>query len=94
MRFKPRTDLERIVETINKYTYNSKNNKIIQEQIKRMNINSIKKIKGNNKNIFNKKNNFVNNKNNNNNSNSNSSSSISFSLDSKGENTKHLNLNE
>jgi hypothetical protein len=104
MRFKPRTDLERIVETMNKYTYNSKNNKIIQEQIKRMNINSIKKIKGNKNNIFNKKNSFFNNKNNsnisninnnnNNNSNSNSSSSISFSIDTKGENTKHSNFNE
>ena len=86
MRFKPRTDLERIVESMNKYTYNSKNNKIIQEQIKRMNINSIKKTKG-------KK--IIKNKNFNNNSNSSSSSSFSLSVDSKGqESTKRLNLNE
>lgn len=45
MRFKPRTELERIVDALNHYNYNKKNTEIVKKQIKKMDFNTVKKLK-------------------------------------------------
>lgn len=39
MRYRPRTDLERIFDTINQYSYGSVNKEIIKKQLKSLNLN-------------------------------------------------------
>ena len=45
MRFKHRTQLERIVEQLNHYNYNEKNNEILKKQIRKLKLDAVKKPK-------------------------------------------------
>ena len=45
MRFKHRTQLERIVDQLNHYNYNEKNNEILKRQIKKLKLDAVKKPK-------------------------------------------------
>ena len=45
MRFKHRTQLERIVEQLNHYNYNEKNNEILKKQIRKLKLDTVKKPK-------------------------------------------------
>lgn len=53
MRFKPRTELERIVDALNHYNYNKKNTEIVKKQIKKLDLNTVKKLKVKNLNKLN-----------------------------------------
>jgi hypothetical protein len=48
MRFKPRTDLERIFEAINEYSYGRVNKEIIDKQLKALELNYMKKVENEN----------------------------------------------
>lgn len=43
MRFKPRTDLERLYYTINEYSFGKVSKEVIDEQLKQLNLNEVKK---------------------------------------------------
>lgn len=45
MRFRPRTELERIVDSLNHYNYNKKNAEIVKKQMKKLDFTSMKKVK-------------------------------------------------
>ena len=44
MRFKPRTDLERIVDSLNSYSYMKEYSKLVRKQLKKIEITSLKKM--------------------------------------------------
>ena len=44
MRFKPRTDLERIVDSLNSYSYMKEYSELVRKQLKNLEINSLKKM--------------------------------------------------
>ena len=44
MRFKPRTDLERIVDSLNSYSYMKEYSKLVRKQLKNLEITSLKKM--------------------------------------------------
>ena len=43
MRFKPRTDLERIVDSLNSYNYMKEYSELVRKQLKNLELNSLKK---------------------------------------------------
>lgn len=45
MRFKPRTELERIVDALNHYNYNKKNTEIVKKQIKKIRFKYSEEVK-------------------------------------------------
>ena len=47
MRYKPRTDLERVYDTLNEYNYDQKSKNIIERQLKSINLYDCKKSAGN-----------------------------------------------